>query len=1108
MKYLFFSVLIWKSFGSSDFYIDFNNCKYEQSCVFKTDIDKIKFYSRGINSSNINKLNKIDYEFLECVNHNFPCLYMLKESDKKNISETSGIFLGYGFNVSSLTNEVVKDLGFSDPLIANISKYFGLTGNAAKKKLDEENIHLNKTLLDEFNQKMINQKLSELSGFDDPLIRTLVLSMKLMYGLGEDVDNVILRKIKESDFFSAGHCIKLLSGDSVIRKIQSLAVQAARDKFNNLDYQVSFLFSKNISEYNWEVNLNHFFFEVVKENKWRYNFIRIGINSTSLIDGFSEDQEVIREALSKISSPSEGKINITAGIEEVQRNIQKDAQSIYHKKVVVIIIEEEEIVDDPQKIIFDAESEGYNFIIIAMNKTAEDFRYIRELNTLTFNSFQDFGNKKALVVKTIVYQNDLIRVSDSAIRKNILIQDYDIPYNLEISCDTRSDYKVIVLHNYTEFEKNKFSMFSSSSDPYPDIHNHEIRHFGLNPKSESPFIVVSCSKKEKAYLQIFARNLMFDLNIIRCEEDSEICDPHRKTNGDFGKEKVDVAIYDNKAYSFRNCLEKLGCKFKDDEYVNFYSRGIHPNHIDIKNLHRLFDHDFMRCSIKMITCAYIDVDKGIMIGPDDDNSTLILSEMSKYELSFNENIPFSLMSKLMPLLNKKKEFGFGLDDWKEALESSNVQLNEEEIRRIYKDKVKKTFNHIEESLIEAESSIKAINSTNILSCLFLDFFYESNDLKSVVSFITKKQYDDYLNLFLEESSNLPYRIRRALIEEEINIKKERCIIAIVIGENLLYDKDNILRFIQNSLEKLCGGEAKLRLSIVDENGQALINEFTKYYEVIERRLKRYIKDEPIIKEGVTFNVEDIIKFQMKDISTYDKGIKKVILIISNEDYESSKNGIKFDNKVKFQREVDIESIEVENYINVLFLTSNEGNQYLDSLPKHKVIYSPITELSLAVEELSSVISQLHSKLPMIFRFKKNFFKGRTYYFDIVNQKEHHENKDFQYIQLPNKANGYWSKEVFSPSTKIVNYDFIELDDIKTPDIYLTVTAEDDLEYSLMQGLPSKDKTHPDFSIFKPPLYLLTILIGSSIFVFISIIILLFGGCSHMNSGYTKINVFQ
>ena len=126
------------------------DCQNEKKkCPFSSDVDKIKYYSKGINIVNIDPETGLDMQFLDCFNLYYLCGYVLDKNDEDY--QTSGVHIGNGIDLSAIA---LNELQLNSTIVDTLKPYATLKGDTALDKLKGFPLSLSEEQTNEFNKKV------------------------------------------------------------------------------------------------------------------------------------------------------------------------------------------------------------------------------------------------------------------------------------------------------------------------------------------------------------------------------------------------------------------------------------------------------------------------------------------------------------------------------------------------------------------------------------------------------------------------------------------------------------------------------------------------------------------------------------------------------------------------------------------------------------------------------------------------------------------------------------------------------------------------------------------------------------------------------------------
>lgn len=989
-------------------------------CPFATVSEKIKYYSKGAFIPDFNDNSTLDTQFFDCVNYYYKCGYVLEESDE-NYKE-SGVHIGYGIDISTL-NILSPSFGFSEKLKTELKNYYMLKGDAAKEMIEKQKLILSEELVNELNEKTINYYKNELitnysldNFFNSGYFLTPMLSIVLRYGFPKgEVDS----SLKTQQMDNLGFVIdNYRTGNKNLRQIQATAI-STKTAYCDTHYQIGFVADKNSTSWSQVVN---FFRETLQlsshqtnDNLFSFGFVVFGEEGTCISD-FSNKTDEIMEKIKQYKLTSETKFDIQKGIDKMTEHFDKNPQSVFHQKIIVLILTT--IIDQEStqtaQMIKNLKTKGYQVIIVGIRDQLSYYEQMlgEKSNILLYDKPENLVTLNILPISlhsSICHQLIPIFLNEANMNpkiSNLEINKFESPdyFNVKVDSITGSfNYKVELI--IEDRENAEFNMFGSKTNPFPNVNNHDVKHMGIN-LIENPFIIIKTPiQNNEFFVSVIGNSLKYDIqvSIISNEETTVL------SNGLFKTSKVETKIQVDPSttlYSFRKCHESI-CNFRNTNITDpndltkkniislakYYSRGINltnSNEETSQNF-QFFNENLFSCLFRLYTCVYVDPTKGAQIGLP--ATSLLLSTYSPFGL-VKEYIPKILVNKLRAF---QVEFNNDPDKVKTILSNENVEFSRKEVLQIYQVSKRNIVSNITSALNNCRSCPILFEEldANLKFILFMNKFRDV-DLDEIISNISKGELHEYLTKLYQKAEakgNIEYYFENILLHSMLNDNREKSLISLIVGKSLFYT-EQFLDFIKIFVDEICIHENKISLSLFDEQKQKIIQifEFSKKNTQLKEEIINYRKKYEFSFENINPDTElplaNVVESEVNHFNTFDKGIKKVIIVIGDEQF-------KVDDKIYINHKINLDEIEYSKLedaqINLLVMTSisPESNYskyvsyYSKKLPLEAIYpVKNFDSLENEVGLLSKALKQIVIRIPNTFNIINDFYKDKQVYYEI------------------------------------------------------------------------------------------------------------------------------
>lgn len=1059
-----------------------------RKCPFSSDVDKIKYYSKGINIVNIDNETGLDMQFLDCINLFYLSGYVLDENDED--FATSGVHIGNGIDISKIP---LSDLKLSYDIYVILSKYAGLKGKDAKDKLplilsEEQANEFNKKATIYYRNQLVNKYNLNGTFFESGYFLTPLISLIIKNGMPnkqDDIDQLINQK--KTNYL--GYAIDNLNkGEKTSRQIIATAISTKAIKCDS-HYKIGIIFDKGSDS--WSV-INQFFYAVIQhsneskvdENQMiSYSFVAFGEDATG-ISAFSNNATVLNTALRNFKYAKETAFNIDKGIDIVKKYFDV-ASSFYEQKLIVLFLTVSEI-PNIKKSINDIQSKGITVIIITTKEHLSHYETILDdtSNILLFDSYESLAQKSAeyssAILSLICHQAirlELPQEKSTIGINNLQIDSIDSPdyYVMKVPIISgKFKYKVEI--ELKDKKNSEFNIFGSYLNPYPTINNNDVKHMGILYKNENPYIIIKPPlryNQEYFFVSIMSPSLSYNITLSRLEDD----DSTVLSNGLFKTAKVEniIEVDTKQVLSFRKCYESL-CPFKTDDsdeglsmktkisLAKYYAKGLGTTNADDDGTQTspFFNTNLFTCLYKVYTCVYIDSEQGAKIGLP--SSNLALKTYTPFAL-LNEYISKITINKIRPF-----QVNGDFEQMKEILHQQNVEFTHKETLDIYKV--------TRRSLVG--SIIFFVNNTpkcprifeemeaNLKFILYMNKFTDGKDFNDTTIMISNSQFDDYLEkLFNKKDAKNSFEsyFQNLLLQAQLNISKEKGLISMIIGKTMFYT-EQFFDFFILFIDEICVHENKISLTLYDEKADKLrqLIDFSKKNTQLKEYITQYRTDNPFdlntLKSGeYNLPIKKIITNEISHFKTYDKGIKKMIIVIGDEEFQYSPS-LKINHNVNAS-ELNLTVLE-EEQINFLLLTSispetnftafetKYENLSLETIYPVKNFHDLENEVSL----LSSAIKQTIIRTPSTFIILNDYYENKLVYFEIpvepyyrTQQIQFNSNKINVYVSFDFPyPNQYRNDMKFIPGENDTFTNItIPIDTDKSEFIFVTLEPKEDVK---------------------------------------------------------------
>ena len=936
------------------------------SYKFENDTEKLYYFSSGlINKSMTMKemnSNNTSKEFIELINNNYKCGYINKKLLKRYPNQ-SGLFIGIGLNLAIFQNLSVFKL--SSSFENKVKSFFKKNGEEALNIYIEKNqTNISKI---SFTGPEINHINEQIIKFVLPYIRKIV--------------NPIHHKQRILSPIIASY-IQILGHEKEIKAINNNFENLA----NIINYQImGSRFSTKIASIFLSldtINCNHenhiiFITGIIKNNEEKKvlnetikNLISITNHKYSLI--IVNDQKAIKEInltsktnitdlYNQIEEKEDLGINLKKAFYIAETIVKEYDYKYTNKKNIVLFVNKNFTDQNKAKYLIDRmKRNGYN-ILIYSNSSVNLF-YLNDSNIVYLENFASFKEYQSSFKSTICYfpfqillfENKESNNSRTGNLTNLYIDDEKSPHYFKIIPNSNENNTYNITLYIRKNQKNPyFNVFVSKKNPFPDIKDYTVKHYGIGDSNPELHIKTN----NTFYISVIGEKLHYDIYISELDNNSSYT---KQSNGLFTSYKYDKEIEGMGCYSFKQqpFLNTTLFGLKQEKGIfnilKYCRRGI--------NRYNTIDGDFMNIDLlkyfKMfITTLYIDK-------KDKDNIILYignyfkLNQMSASNL-LSKNFSIILLNKLYPIISIDHQ---NITILNKYLNKENIELLEREIIFLLNLTKQDEMNKI--ARILSQTSINEISS-NLKFLFYLNRFLLKIKSQRLIKLIFQMTRSDIENEKLVKELQLIKNTEINLfntiiidIEKKNTFTESPILISFVIGNSLLNSK-KFFGFLKKLLSLM---KVYISLTTYDlKKRKQFIHNF-ELFSINDLEMfdyTKYKKDKNVSYSELDFEL--ILKDQKNLFEQYDKGIKKILAIIS--DVNIIENGTTYYNHL-----TNIKTIPNINKtdFNLLIMTNKKYSLNEDIFIKQNFsFYENIfyfTDLEKDIDEFLRLIKTLPIKL--------------------------------------------------------------------------------------------------------------------------------------------------
>lgn len=976
-------------------------CSLNKNVTIKNDNnEKLLIYSCGLTNRNITYLkeneNTYDYNFLKDLFYNLECPYFFKND--------SHIYIGLLISFKHLTNNVLNHI-HNDKLKDLVKKY---KNNESLYCLDENEI-------DNINKKYLDYIIDKYYDFQNNIsLRTIYLAEYLL-------NQKINFTQYSSKFDILQFSLRMNESKNIpfIRKKESMILNPYLP-FCNKKFHVLFLITGTINNIDMKY-IKKMTDNFLEQNNFLVSIIFIEENNNNLIiKNYRELGDFPDELKEQV-------IDFDILFNDIKEIFKED--NIYIRKILIPILYTSLNINDYNNLINFINSENIENEFMINSKFSNnylkflnyDLFFIFDSDSLILNDKYDIPS---ILTTTLCSKPKKINYKENETIFGEIQNKYFIYENYNISLNSNDKKLANINLNIIEKEgfpsEPYFNIYVSDKNSTPTIVDYSIKHYGINlygypyEKGNNKIAEISFFTSENIlYISILSKNISYALNIFIDDSFSDSEEYNSISNGLYESNelnypfnnnymtytKIDTSIYQ----------ESIFLNDSNNNILNYYTMGIDKQNIEKWN--GFFDKQIYFMFFSQFRFLYIENDqKDPVIFFANLLDSRSYNICSIFEKTKNE----ILISKLYPSfhLKKKKEI-------KEALIKENIIFNDIEIKDIYN--------------ISREVDIQQINET-MTKCKFDDF---EPDIKMIIYLnhfdgnlfeevcyeylcnLTEENFNKYFEYKTQygSSNSLLYAFQNIILSyykylHDDSFPQEKTIINFYIGNDFILSKE-FQEFFKSVVEKGRKMKYQFQLNLVDNKHIKKLIEFNDYYKTINSKIDNYVKSfNKNKKDSGKMNLKEIFKNNKKIFDQIDNGIKKIMVVIYNEEINLKHENITINHTLN-----DIDNIE---YINkcqfILFSKKNyfpnkEKDEFFIKNPNYTIFknyfyvqnYSFLPKLTdnfLRKIMFAPVVIDCNSKILNDFFIKKNY----VYEFNCSK-----ENSDILHVNFESTEPNFYYK---------------------------------------------------------------------------------------------------
>ena len=941
------------------------------------------------------KLNEFDLKLIGKLNKNIECPYLVRDSSDINNS-TIGVYLGLGINLLNYNSEdienYIRDHKYD---IYNFRKYLYIIQTIEQRKIINESffdIYKNPFKdIDLFNTIMINYNMFKFTNtitYNNLLVNSFI-SVYIQKPLGYENLNINLSSTDLS--YMIEHFVEFFPNQ---RLIQSKLITLSEAKFKYNYNHIFFIIEKKIFTQIELDNIN----SAIKTMYDKLNNNRISIlvkNDDKYVYLMNYKKEKDLDDLLKTDNKSEIIINISEIYYNINQKFEESKKEYFENKIAILFLNYESNLIQKESV--EKYLKEYNIQTIPVINTAntEILQDIFDYNI--FNNFTDnigFQYILTAINNMHVYLN--MEKSSQIKIENIKLNDEDVPIYFQININEKKEeleyYEISLEIN----KSSGYNIFISNSNPYPSVRNN-LNYFMKYSNNLNPKIYIKSKEIKNNFFYIgIEGNIFFDLKINKEIYEKEI----KLSEGEYDyinynvtfEQKVNKVLKGSETFGNNyNLKSDIFSNETEENMMKYFSRGI-----DIDNTEN-YSYSFFNFNLfiylysdYLINRIYKDKNNNYFMGIN-----INLTRYTPFELR-KEGFHRFTINKLYPFLNASSK----LKDI-----APSVYFYQTELKQIFNitfelDKKELTKKIIDNPLctpFEEQTPTKKF----ILFCLYF-YHYKDTSIMRVIYYISMKKpdYSSAISLLKEKYSENNFLVNfvKQLEQED---KSEKIMTSIIMGKSLILSNIG-LNFISEYYNIISKSMTKTSISIYDTLNNQIKNiipfssNTNQKIEEINKIFKDELRDNYNNKQLMNFY--NIIEFGNKQFKNYDRGIKKIIIIISDENLKDGNYII--DNELKIDPEnyniinlglnqIDLILVTTKNYekgeMHELFKLSKEYNNpnlITYSIYENYFHVSNLNNTERYMTDLNRLIKGSSISIKLGMRLLNDYYQEKNSYFKI------------------------------------------------------------------------------------------------------------------------------
>ena len=964
-------------------------CCFNKNVTIKNDNnEKLLIYSSGLTNRNIisikNNENKYDYNFLKDLFYDLECPYFFNNECKNN--SNCSIYIGLHISFNNLTKEVLDYLNNTN-LKKLVDSY----------KKNDSLFCLEENEVEDINKKYLNYIINNnYQLYNNSSFKTLFLSE---YLINQNFYNNFAQKNPNFEILQFSLIINEYKNIPFLRKKESMILNPYLP-FCNKKFHVLFLINGKINNTDMK-SIKHMINNFLAENNFLVSIIFIN-NNYKIIQNY---RETLNDFLENLEEQTIDFNKLFINIKDVFKD-----DNIYMRKILIPILYTSINIDDYNNLLNFIEEQNIekefminsNYAKNYLNFYNYDLFFIFDSDSLIFNNKYDFPS---ILTTTLCSKPKVINIKEEneiiygKIQSENFIYDY-YEISLKSFKDTDDTTLININLNITKEEgfplEPYFNIYVSDTNSQPDYKDNLIKHYGINlygyPYENGDNKIAKISfftTKNISYISILSKNISYVLNISINESFSVDEEFNSTSNGLYESNNL-TYTFNNYYKTYTNLdtstyQETIFSNESENNFLNYYTMGIDNQNVEKWN--GFFNDQIFFMFFMQFRFLYIESNQN--------ESTIFFANLlnsNTYNLAtiFEKTKNKILIGKLYPSFKCKSK-----DEIENALAKENIIFNDIEIKDIYNISREKDINDINKSMSNINCSFDELNS-DLKMIIYLNYFDYDLYAEQCYEFLCNLNEENFNNYFeiktqFGSSNRILYAFQNIILSyykylKDDSFPQEKTLINFYIGNDFILS-NYFQEFFKNIVEKGRKMKYQFQLNLVDNKKIEKFFKFNDYYKTINSKIEDYVKtfNKKIKKDSGKMNLKEIFKHNKKIFDLIDNGIKKIMVVIYNEEI----NLLEYENFTVNHTLNDIEDIE---YINktqfILFSKKNyfpngEKDEFFIKNPSFSIFknyfyvqnYSLLPNISdnfLRKIMFSPIVIDCDSKILNDFFIKKNY----------------------------------------------------------------------------------------------------------------------------------------